>query len=215
MGHKAFIAEGQGVNGATGDASPRPIAPPEQLTATVGGPNEDIPGQGETEQGPEPRGPKQDRALRMEPGFLGKLKQRGKRRRLGQVDLQRPVEGQPGEWETILVIPMQSLHESEFTSIREKYTTYERSKNMGGMRVPRNVDMVRYRSELVYEATVPDSKGLKLWDDMELQGIYGVMDAIDCVEAVLLAGEKDKLVAVIEELSGFSNDLDSDTIKNS
>lgn len=184
--------------------------------SVIGGPNESVLGAEPIEEvGPEERGPKEERALKQEPGFLEKLKARGKKgggRRIGKIEIVRPND--EGEDEVILEFHVRSLRENEYTHIRERNTTYRESQRLGGMRVPRNLDQVRFRSELIYEATIDEDKK-QFWDDMDLQSIYGVMDAIDCIEAVLLAGEKDKVVTIIETLSGFTDNYDSETVKNS
>lgn len=204
----------QAQGGYLGD-TPNATNGPVVSISTVGGKNESYLGAEVVEEsGPEERLSREEKALKTEPTFLEKLKARGKKggRRQGKIEIVRPND--EGEDELVLVFHVQSLREAEYTKIRERNTSYERNQRLGGMRVPRNLDAVRFRSELIYEATVEKDRA-EFWDNRELCDIYGVMDGIDCVEAVLLAGEKDKVVTVIETLSGFTTEYDSEAVKNS
>lgn len=192
-----------------------PAGGPVVTVSTIGGKQEDYLGADVVEeQGEEEKLNREERSLKTEPSFLEKLKARGKKggRRQGKIEIVRPDES--GEDEVVMIFHVQSLREAEYTKIRERNTSYERNQRLGGMRVPRNLDAVRFRSELIYEATV-EADRKEFWDNRELCDIYNVMDGIDCVEAVLLAGEKDKVVTVIETLSGFTTEYDSEAVKNS
>jgi hypothetical protein len=204
----------QAPGGYLGD-TPNPSNGPLVTVSTIGGKDESYLGAEVVEEtGPEEKLSREERALKTEPSYLEKLKARGKKggRRTGKIEIVRPNDA--GEDEMVLVFHVQSLREAEYTKIRERNTSYERNQRLGGMRVPRNLDAVRFRSELIYEATVEKDRA-EFWDNRELCDIYGVMDGIDCVEAVLLAGEKDKVVTVIETLSGFTTEYDSEAVKNS
>ena len=80
------------------------------------------------------------------------------------------------------------------------------------------LDVTRYHSQVIYEATVPDEKlgGVKVWDFNRavLWEKLNVASGVDAIDAILKAGEKDKIIEQIEAISGFSSDEVADDIKN-
>lgn len=111
---------------------------------------------------------------------------------------------------------------SEMTAkdLRKKCTKYAKNKAYG-VRVPEETDMTRYRSMLVYEATVNREE---TWDSRilwkALESRYPIIQGWETVDQVLLAGEKDRIVDEINELSGYIDEDEEDeekleeTIKN-
>lgn len=77
------------------------------------------------------------------------------------------------------------------------------------------LDAVAYRSWILYTATVEDVKtGLKCWDHPRLRGMLRrmgnpVMNGIDAIDALLLAGEKAELFNVVNTLSGGRLNLEA------
>ena len=59
------------------------------------------------------------------------------------------------------------LSEDDFNRCRKRCTKYVKSKTQGGIRVPEEVDTVKYRCMLIYEATVPEDRA-KIWDNKKL-----------------------------------------------
>lgn len=111
------------------------------------------------------------------------------------------------------------LSETEYQRARKKHTNYKKVKSYGGMKLPEETDTTAYRSELIILATVAEDK--KIWSDKRLMDAFGVVSQLDVVDKVLRAGEKDRVVDKINEISGFSDeDDDSDgdeaveTLKN-
>lgn len=103
------------------------------------------------------------------------------------------------------------LNADDYNRCREKHTKYVRNKQLG-MRLPENTDSTKYRSEIIYQATVKEDRE-KLWDnktiwealrDREVQ----IMGPLDVIEYSLLAGEKDRVLEAIETLSGFDTNLE-------
>ena len=79
------------------------------------------------------------------------------------------------------------------------------------------LDGARYRSQIIYEATVPeeDTGDVKIWD-YKREVIWpklNVASGIDAIDAILKAGEKDMVVEAIETISGFQNE-DNDVIED-
>jgi hypothetical protein len=65
----------------------------------------------------------------------------------------------------------------------------------------------RYRSYLVYTATVDEDRA-KVWDNKKAWEALGVMEAVALIDKVLLAGEKSKIIDLIDEISGFEDDAE-------
>ena len=106
------------------------------------------------------------------------------------------------------------LNADDYNRCREKHTKYVRNKQLG-MKLPENTDSTKYRSAIIYEATVEEDRK-KLWDnhavwealrDREVQ----IMGPLDVIECSLLAGEKDRVLEAIDKLSGFENNLEEVT----
>ena len=70
-----------------------------------------------------------------------------------------------------------------------------------------DTDRALYRSLLIYTATVDEDRA-KLWDSKRAQEAYGVLRAADMVDMALLAGEKDRVVDAIEEISGYAGEAE-------
>ena len=81
------------------------------------------------------------------------------------------------------------------------------------------LDAAKYRSSVIYNSTVEEDKeklwdNKKIWEGLRAQG-KPIVNALDVIEAVLLPGEKDKIMEMIDELNGYDNeDLKIQTAKN-
>ena len=106
------------------------------------------------------------------------------------------------------------LSEDELMRIRKTSTpTY---KNPQGRNAPRLEGELRYgefRSKKIYTATVEDEKtGERIWDNTQLKRSlnakgFDIQEAWEIIDKVLLAGEKDKVADLIDEISGYDADL--------
>ncbi len=70
----------------------------------------------------------------------------------------------------------------------------------------------KFRSWLIYTATVDEDRK-KLWDNKKAQEALDVLQGVDMIDAVLLSGEKDRVIDVINEISGYDDDME-ETAKN-
>ena len=102
-----------------------------------------------------------------------------------------------------------ALGEEEANKCRKKYTKYVLNKQIG-IKFAEETDNAKFRSSLIYHATVEEDRA-KLWDNQQVwdglrkQGVL-VVTALDVIEAVLLGGEKDKVIDEINKLSGFDSE---------
>lgn len=70
----------------------------------------------------------------------------------------------------------------------------------------------KFRSWLIYTATVNEDRA-KTWDNKKAQQALNVLHGVDMIDAVLLSGEKERIIDRINEISGYSDDMDG-TAKN-
>lgn len=99
------------------------------------------------------------------------------------------------------------LTEAETDECRKRYTKYIRNKQIG-TKVEDHVDTVKFRSSLIYHATTPESRA-ETWDNKKIKDALKaagavVVNQLDVIDNVLLSGEKDRVMDVISELSGYN-----------
>ena len=104
------------------------------------------------------------------------------------------------------------LSEEEYERCRTKNTKYVRNKRIG-VKVPETTNSVRYRSQLIYEATVPEDRA-KLWDNKAMWDALNVASGVDAIDKILKSGEKDKILEQIDAISGYDNNELEETTKN-
>lgn len=85
------------------------------------------------------------------------------------------------------------------------------TKNLKG-KVEKEVNQRLYQSILIYTATIPEDQA-RLWGNVELKRTLNVLDSFDMVDRLLLAGEKASVLAVIDEMGGFTEEART-TAKN-
>jgi len=71
------------------------------------------------------------------------------------------------------------------------------------------VDRSMFRSLLIYLATVSEDR-VNLWDNKQALEKMGILRAPEMIDRVLLAGEKDRVIAIIEEISGYIDEFDAE-----
>jgi hypothetical protein len=132
------------------------------------------------------------------------------------------VEDKHAEWGTIEIarqervlfsFRVRPLDETEYETCREKATTYRRDRRMGNMRVPEDTKLASMNSWVIFTATHPEDCKL-LWNNREAWERFGVITGPGMVEKALLAGEKERAVRVIDELSGYDQSQLEETSKN-
>lgn len=95
------------------------------------------------------------------------------------------------------------LREEEIQECRKKVTKYKtdpRGKYFPKIEV--DVDLIKLRSYKILKATVDTGNGI-IWDNKKLKDQLGVLQAIDVIDLVLMAGEKDRICDLIDEISGY------------
>lgn len=108
------------------------------------------------------------------------------------------------------------LEDGEYEKCKNRCTKYVRNKQLG-MKMPEQTDNVKYRSMIIYMATVERDRE-KLWDNQKVwQALSAsgkpVVTGTDVIDAVLFAGEKSRVIDVIDQISGYDSNLE-EVIKN-
>ena len=94
------------------------------------------------------------------------------------------------------------LSEEDFNRCRKRATKYVKSRANAGIRVPEEVDTVKYRCMLIYEATVPEDRK-KIWDNKALWKAKDLATGTEAVDVLLKAGEKNAICEKIDSISGY------------
>lgn len=110
---------------------------------------------------------------------------------------------------------IRGLTEKRYNELQDLATKFKKAKNLGGVKVAEETDVTRFRSLLIYHATVEEDRK-RLWNNKEAWRKLNVLNGPDLIDKVLLAGEKKAVIDKIDEMSGFDDNEDMDTIiKNS
>ena len=112
----------------------------------------------------------------------------------------------------LLTFRIRPLSEEDYERCRKKNTKYVRNKKIG-VTVPETTNSVRYRSQLLYEATIPEDRA-KLWDNKQMWEAVDVASGIDAIDKILKSGEKDKILDQLDAISGYDNSELEETTKN-
>lgn len=105
------------------------------------------------------------------------------------------------------------LSEDDIVQIRKKYTKRVKNKR-SGIRVSDELDVAKFRCSLIYNSTIEKDKE-KIWDNKELwEGLrkqgHVIVNALDVVEALLLPGEKERIIRELDILGGYESNEDDD-----
>ena len=106
------------------------------------------------------------------------------------------------------------LSEEEYIKCRDKHTRRKKNKSLG-VSMPTDTDTTKYRSQLIYNATVKEDRA-KVWDSKAAWNALSVITGIDLIDKVLRPGEKDRVLEVLDDISGYGVDFEDaeETAKN-
>lgn len=103
-------------------------------------------------------------------------------------------------------VHLHPVADDDIRAARKKSTKY--GKNPLGAKYPpieKERDSKKFNSWLIYLATTQEDQR-KIWGNPALLEKLELVEPADAVDALLLAGEKDRLVDVITDLSGYNED---------
>lgn len=110
---------------------------------------------------------------------------------------------------------VRGLDDEEFEKCRDQATKLVKDRRFGNVAVPRDFNSAKYNSLVIYTATHPDDRKF-LWDNKDLWQKANIATGWQLVDRVLLRGEKDEVIELIERLSGFNDgETIEETLKNS
>ena len=95
------------------------------------------------------------------------------------------------------------LDEEETQAMRRKCTKY--APNPNGRNLPKievETNYVKMRTMKIYNATIPEDQE-KVWNNKKIKEKLKVLDPLEVIELVLMAGEKDAIVDQIDAISGY------------
>ncbi len=118
---------------------------------------------------------------------------------------------------TFFKFSVHPLTEDELNQIRKKYTKYAKNKRQG-IKVAEEIDNAKYRASIIYNSTIPSDReklwsNKQVWNQLERTGKF-IINELDVIAAVLLPGEVDQIMDVIDDLNGFNGDELRSTAKN-
>lgn len=99
------------------------------------------------------------------------------------------------------------LEEEEIQQCRKRATKYVPNPQNRSLRMEVDTDYVKLRSLKIYMATVDDDRRI-LWDNPLLRDKFGTMEAFESIDKVLMAGEKDTICEMIDDISGYNVSLE-------
>ena len=99
------------------------------------------------------------------------------------------------------------LEEEELQECRKKATQYGINPQNRTLSMEIGVDVVKLRSYKIYFATIEEDRK-KIWDNKAFQENIGILQGVDAVDKLLLAGEKDRVCSMIDAISGFQVSLE-------
>jgi len=126
------------------------------------------------------------------------------------IDIIREVNGEKKKY---FSFDIRGLSEKQYNDLQDQATKFKNAKNLGGVKVAEETNVTKYRSLLIYHATVPEDRK-RLWNNKQAWNQLNVLNGPDLIDKVLKAGEKSAIIDKIDELSGYGVES-SDLIKNS
>lgn len=110
---------------------------------------------------------------------------------------------------------VRGLDDEELEKCRDQATKVVKDRRFGSLAMPRDFNAAKFNSLMIYVATHPDDKKL-LWDNKDLWKKANIVAGWQLVDKVLLRGEKEEVIALIEKLSGYDDGENTEeTLKNS
>jgi len=110
------------------------------------------------------------------------------------------------------------LDDEQVENCRDQATKTVKDRRLGNLAVPRDFNSAKFNSLMIYTATHAEDKKA-LWDNKTLwQKAGGAVTGWQLVDKILRRGEKEAVITMIEELSGYKDEDSAgteETLKNS
>lgn len=112
---------------------------------------------------------------------------------------------------------VRGLDDEEFEKCRDQATKVAKDRRLGAIAIPKEFNTAKFNSLVIYTATHPEDRKA-IWDNKELWNKANVVAGWQLIDKVLKRGEKEKVIELIEKLSGYTDEENEDsieTLKNS
>lgn len=112
---------------------------------------------------------------------------------------------------------VRGLDDEEMERCRDHATKVVKDRRLGSLAVPRDFNVAKFNSLVIYTATHPDDRKA-LWDNKTLWEKAGAVAGWQVIDKVLRRGEKEAVIELIERLSGYNGEEGEsleETLKNS
>lgn len=103
------------------------------------------------------------------------------------------------------------LSEEESMRCHDKATKFA-PRRRGQPKTEIETNQPLMRSWLIYTATVDEDRA-KTWENPRLLEALNLVQGVEAIDAVLLSGEKDRIIDRINDISGYGDDME-ETAKN-
>ncbi|MDO4280787.1 MAG: hypothetical protein Q4C56_04070 [Peptococcaceae bacterium] len=107
-------------------------------------------------------------------------------------------------------VHLHPLSDEQIRIARKKATTYQPNPN--GKKLPpieREINNAKLKSWVIYLATV-EADQQKIWGNAAVKDKAGLIENWETIDALLTAGEKNRLFEVVLDVSGLDDDLNSE-----
>ena len=95
---------------------------------------------------------------------------------------------------------VRGLDDNEFERCRDQATKVAKDRRLGNLAVPREFNLAKFNSLVVYTATHPDDKKI-IWDNKDLWAKADVVTGWQLVDKVLKRGEKESALSLLRALA--------------
>lgn len=113
----------------------------------------------------------------------------------------------------LLEFRIRPVSEDEIQTCLRRANKYAKTKP-GQPKKVIETDNAKFRSLNLYTATVDEDRA-KIWDNKKAQEAFDILEGWEMIDKVLSAGEKDAVLDVVDEISGFASDEEiEETAKN-
>lgn len=110
----------------------------------------------------------------------------------------RKIEIRRGE-KVLFSFTVRPLSEEEEIGCSRKATP--KVKNRSGIPVDGKMDVPAFRSWKIYTATIDEDRK-RVWDNPDFKKAKNLITAVEVIDSLLRSGDKDMVLAVIDEISG-------------
>jgi hypothetical protein len=115
-----------------------------------------------------------------------------------RVVIMREVGGKKKKYLEFRVRP---ISEEESQECHKRATKFAKTKP-GQPRIPLETNASLFRSHVIYAATLDEDRA-KVWDNRKALESMNLLQGVDMIERLLLAGEKARVMLDIDEISGY------------